>query len=187
MCMPVSKGYECQRGIDKTVQSSTTDDTTDGQINHHTGKDDNNTTLRQIGPLKRGGDQANDMETGSMFTVTVGRNVIGLAANTMYATGSHQQPGQRELTAIPQGDSGRNAEDETADDCNDEPENHVYHNSEIDDIERLQQLAAEIGQRADKQENTAASINVQKDDSGLLKNPPTYVLGALRQDNNKGS
>ncbi|XP_035689222.1 uncharacterized protein LOC118424669 [Branchiostoma floridae] len=112
------------------------------------------------------------MEARGTFTVTVGRNVIGLAANTMYKTGSAQQSGHKE--------------DGTPDDCNNDPESHVHNNSDTDDIDRPQQPAADRGQRADKQENTTASNNVQKDDSGLLNNP-TYVPGALRQDNNKGT
>eukprot|EP00058_Branchiostoma_floridae_P009732 XP_002595220.1 hypothetical protein BRAFLDRAFT_101802 [Branchiostoma floridae] len=166
-----SPSLDGHAGIDNTVQSSTTDegnDTPDCHVNHHTERD-HNTTLREIRASKKGGDPANDMEARGTFTVTVGRNVIGLAANTMYKTGSAQQSGHKD--------------DGTPDDCNDDPESHVYNNSDTDDIDRPQQPAAEIGQRADKQENTTASNNVQKDDSGLLNNP-TYVPGALRQDHN---
>eukprot|EP00058_Branchiostoma_floridae_P013171 XP_002598659.1 hypothetical protein BRAFLDRAFT_67060 [Branchiostoma floridae] len=149
--------HDLPAGIGNTKQVSTTD------------KRDANNTLRRIGASKKGGDHFVDIEAGNTFSVTVGGNVIGLAANNMYTTGSTQQSGHRELPEVPR----CSTQDGEPDDS------HVYHNIDSDEA------ATDKGQRADKDEDAASSYKVQKDGSDLLNNP-TYVPGALRQDNKKG-
>eukprot|EP00058_Branchiostoma_floridae_P012915 XP_002598403.1 hypothetical protein BRAFLDRAFT_83178 [Branchiostoma floridae] len=163
--------------MDDTVEFTTPDestDTPDSQVKHHIERDNTN-ILRQTGTPKNDSEHPTDTKAGGTFPVAVGRNIIGLFDNTEYTTGSAQQPGHRKLPAIPRWLTIE------ADDCDDNPDSHVYHNSELDDINSLQQ---DVGQRDDTEEDNASSNNGRKDESGSI-NCQTYVPGALRQDSNK--
>eukprot|EP00058_Branchiostoma_floridae_P012914 XP_002598402.1 hypothetical protein BRAFLDRAFT_83177 [Branchiostoma floridae] len=70
-----------------------------------------------------------------------------------------------------------------ADDSNNDPDS-IYVNR--DESNSQQQGTEDSGQRADKEKETASLNNVQTDDSGLLKNP-TYVSGAVPQNNIKAA
>ncbi|XP_078621353.1 uncharacterized protein LOC144887828 [Branchiostoma floridae x Branchiostoma japonicum] len=163
------------------MKLSATDKSDDNPGGHvHTERDDNN-TLKQIAAAKKSGDQLVNIEAGKAFSITVGGNLIGLAANNMYTTGTPQQSGNRELPEIPRWST----EEANPYDNDEDADSHVYHNSDTDDINSLQRAATNKEQRADEEEDTASSTNVQKDGSDMLNNP-TYIPGALRQDNKKG-
>ncbi|KAI8510019.1 hypothetical protein Bbelb_124470 [Branchiostoma belcheri] len=153
--------------------ADTEEDTTETSNDQRGAERDDNSTPRSIGdPKNIACEHATGTAAESTFPVTVSRNIIGLVGNTMYAPACDQQAGHSEQQTIPTRHEETEIADAVLDDCDDDPDNHIYNNR--DDFNSLQQASEDNGygdQPADKEEDTTETINDQKDASGMLKNP----------------
>ncbi|KAI8502444.1 hypothetical protein Bbelb_200320 [Branchiostoma belcheri] len=164
MDIPVSSSREdVNTGIEIFTWSGESDDTLEAHVSHHGGRDTN--TPRQIGDTKKDGEHATDIEAENTLSVTVGRNIIGLVGNKMYATDSTQQAGHE--------------------DYDNDPDSHVYHYADEDDINNV--LQSDQGNGNVGHPNDTAVPNNSRKGASYLRHNPVYDPGALSQDNKKES
>ncbi|KAI8502464.1 hypothetical protein Bbelb_200520 [Branchiostoma belcheri] len=163
----------------ENIITSTSDDNPKG---HDGEKDDTNTPAQMDDTQNK---HTTDIEDGGAFPVPVGRNIIGLVDNMMYANDSTQQAGHSEPTQ----DGGTETVATEDYDYDYDSDSHVYHYADGDDINNVPQSDVGNGNGGhpdDKGEDTTVPKNPRRGASDL-RNNPVYDLGALSQDNNKES
>ncbi|KAI8502445.1 hypothetical protein Bbelb_200330 [Branchiostoma belcheri] len=173
MNIPVSSSRE-------DVNTGESDDTPEAHVSHHGGRDTN--TPRQIGDTKKEGEHATDIEAENTLSVTVGRNIIGLVGNKMYGTDSNQQAGHGDVPTTYK-DGG--TETVATEDYDYDPDSHVYHYADEDDINNV--LQSDQGNGNVGHPNDTAVPNNSRKGASYLRHNPVYQFGALSQDNNKES
>ncbi|KAI8502424.1 hypothetical protein Bbelb_200120 [Branchiostoma belcheri] len=154
--------------------------TSDDNPKGHDGKRDDTNTPAQMDDTNNAGKHTTDIEDGGAFPVPVGRNIIGLVDNKMYANDSTQQADKTEQPAI------RTEHEETEavpDDCDDDSDSHTYNyiDDDQEDINNVRQVSQDI-QAADEEGDTTQPSSDQQSSSDTTNNA-NYVPAALRKDN----